>query len=360
MVRWRDPKTRTAQGLTVATEAEAETLKRLLDANGQSFEIAQHAILSNQARVPTVAEVVQEHIDLLIRPSSGTVRTYQVMLDRHVRDSIGHIPVDKLDYRHLNHWVKSMMAKGKAPKTIHNVHGLISAAMNTAEMLQYIPKNPCRGVQLPSIDKAEDEAMFLTHTEFNMILEVMGERYKTFTSFLVMTGTRFGEATALKVADVDLLAKPPTVRVNKAWKRDGQSQFYIGATKTGAGKRTIGLNPALVDLLVPLVASRTGDELLFTTPKGARIVHRLYWHYYWVPAVQAAQSHGLKKSPRIHDLRHTHASWLIQDGVNLFTISRRLGHTSTRTTEQVYGHLMPEALQAGADATERSISGFVR
>ena len=360
MVLWRDPKSREQQGLTVATEAEAETLKRLLDANGQSFEIAQHAILSNQARVPTVAEVVQEHIDLLIRPSSGTVRTYQVMLDRHVRNSIGHIPVDKLDYRHLNHWVKSMMAKGKAPKTIHNVHGLISAAMNTAEMLQYIPKNPCRGVQLPSIDKAEDEAMFLTHSEFNMILEVMGERYKTFTSFLVMTGTRFGEATALKVADVDLLAKPPTVRINKAWKRDGNSQFYIGATKTGAGKRTIGLNPALVDLLVPLVASRTGDELLFTTPKGERIDHRPYWHYYWVPAVQAAQSHGLRKSPRIHDLRHTHASWLIQDGVNLFTISRRLGHTSTRTTEQVYGHLMPEALQAGADATERSISGFVR
>jgi integrase len=360
MVRWRDPKTRSNQGLTVATEVEAETLKRLLDANGQSFEIAQHAILSNEARVPTVAEVVQEHINLLIRPSSGTTRTYQVMLDLHIRNIIGHIPVNKLDYRHLNHWAKSMMAKGKAPKTIHNVHGLISAAMNTAEMLQYISKNPCRGVQLPTIDRAEDEAMFLTHAEYNMILEVMGERYKTFTNFLVMTGTRFGEATALKVADVDLLSKPPTVRINKAWKRDGQSKYYIGATKTGAGKRTIGINPALVDLLIPLVASRAGEELLFTTPKGERIVHKLFWHHYWVPAVQAAQSQGLRKSPRIHDLRHTHASWLIQDGISLFTISRRLGHASTRTTEQVYGHLMPEALQAGADATERSITGFAR
>lgn len=116
----------------------------------------------------------------------------------------------------------------------------------------------------------------------------------------------------------------------------------------------------MVDLLVPLVASRPGDELLFTTPKGERIIHKLYWHHYWVPAVKAAQAHGLKKSPRIHDLRHTHASWLIQDGVSLFTISRRLGHASTRTTEQVYGHLMPEALQAGADATERSITGFAR
>jgi hypothetical protein len=175
-----------------------------------------------------------------------------------------------------------------------------------------------------------------------------------------MTGTRFGEATALTVADVDVLSKPPTARINKAWKRDGRSRFYVGATKTGAGKRTIGLNPALVELLIPLVASRPGKELVFTTPKGGRIIHKLYWHHYWGPAVRTAQTIGLTKNPRIHDLRHTHASWLIQDGVPLFTVSRRLGHASTRTTEQVYGHLMPEALQTGADATERSVPAFHR
>ena len=49
----------------------------------------------------------------------------------------------------------------------------------------------------------------------------------------------------MTVADVDLLSKPPTARINKAWRRDGQNQFYVGPTKTGAGKRTIGLNPAL-------------------------------------------------------------------------------------------------------------------
>jgi integrase len=360
MVLWRDPKSREQQGLTVASLTEAETLKRLLDANGQSFEIAQHAILANEKRVPTVAEVIQEHIDLLIRPSSGTTKTYQTMLDRHVRNVIGHAPVDKLDYRLIATWVRAMAKKGLAPKTIHNIHGLISAAMNTAEMLGYIPRNPCRGVQLPAIDKPEDEAMFLTHAEFSLIMEGMGERYKAFTNFLVMTGTRFGEATALTVADVDLLSKPPTARINKDWKRDGQSQFYIGATKTGAGKRTIGLNPAVVKLLIPLVAARPGKELVFTTPKGGRIIHKLYWHHYWVPAVHTAQAIGLTKNPRIHDLRHTHASWLVQDGVPLFTISRRLGHASTKTTEQVYGHLMPEALQASADAMERSVAAFQR
>ena len=359
MVRWRDPKTRKSQGLTFVSNSEAETLKRLLDANGQNFEVAQHAILENAKRVPTVAEVIQEHIDLLVRPSSGTVKTYQTMLDLHVKKVIGGLPVDKLDYRAIAFWVKSMMAKGRSPKTIKNVHGLISAAMNTAEMLGYITRNPCRGVQLPSVEKAEDEMMFLTHAEFGLIMENMGERYRDFTNFLVMTGTRFGEATALTVADIDLLGKPATARINKAWKRDGQNQFYIGPTKTGAGKRTIGLNPALVDLLVPLVAGRPSSDLLFTTPKGERIVHKLYWHHFWVPAVKAAQLRGLRKEPRIHDLRHTHASWLIQDGVPIFTISRRLGHASIKTTEQVYGHLMPEALQVGADATERQVAAFM-
>ncbi|MGJ0383705.1 tyrosine-type recombinase/integrase [Paenarthrobacter nicotinovorans] len=360
MVRWRDPKTHKAQGLTFVSHSEAETLKRLLDANGQNFEIAQHAILDNSKRVPTVAEVIQEHIDLLVRPSSGTVKTYQTMLDLHVKKVIGGLPVDKLDYRAIAFWVKSMLAKGRSPKTIKNVHGLISAAMNTAEMLGYITRNPCRGVQLPSVEKAEDEMMFLTHAEFGLIMEFMGERYRDFTNFLVMTGTRFGEATALTVADIDLLGKPATARINKAWKRDGQNKFYIGPTKTGAGKRTIGLNPALVDLLIPLVAGRPSGDLLFSTPKGERIVHKLYWHHFWVPAVKAAQVRGLRKDPRIHDLRHTHASWLIQDGVPIFTISRRLGHASIKTTEQVYGHLMPEALQVGADATERQVAAFMR
>jgi hypothetical protein len=150
MVCWRDPKTHANQGLTVATEAEAETLKRLLDANGQSFEVAQHAILSNQARIPTVAEVVQEHIDLLIRPSSGTTRTYQVMLDLHIRNVIGHIPVDKLDYRHLNHWAKSMMVKGKSPKTIHNVHGLILAAACSCPPSTRPRMKPCSSPMLSS------------------------------------------------------------------------------------------------------------------------------------------------------------------------------------------------------------------
>lgn len=359
-VRWRDYRTGHQHRLTLRSEQEALTLLPYLNDNGQMPELSQPAGHPGKQGVPTLAEVVQEHIDLQVRPSPGTIGTYQRMLDLQIRNTIGHIPADEFGYRDVMRWIKGLSAHGLAPKSIHNLHGLLSAALKTAELLGYISRNPCRGVPLPTVESTEDDALFLTHAEVSLLIEGLQTQYKTLAQFLVMTGARFGEATALKVADIDLLSKPPTARISKAWKRDGQSQYYIGPTKTRAGKRTIVLNPALVDLLIPLIARRSGGELLFTTPDGQRIAHKPFWQHHWVPAVLAAQAQGLTKTPRIHDLRHTHASWLIQDGgISLFVLSRRLGHASVRTTEQVYGHLMPQALQDGADATERSVRGLM-
>lgn len=358
-VRWRDYRSGHQRRLTVRSKQEALDLVRYLNDNGQMSKSSEPAGPRGKEGGRTVAEVVQEHIDLLVRPSPGSIGTYQRMLDLRIRNTIGHIPIDELGYRDVVLWVKGLSVAGVAPKSIKNVHGLLSAAMKTAELLGYISRNPCRGVPLPAVERAEDDALFLTHAEFSLLTAGM-QQYKTLALFLVMTGARFGEATALRVADIDLLSKPPTARINKAWKRDGQSRYYMGPTKTRAGKRSIGLNSALVDLLIPLVASRPGSQLLFTMPDGQRIAHKPFWQHHWVPAVHAAQAQGLTKTPRIHDLRHTHASWLIQDGgISLFALSRRLGHASVRTTEQVYGHLMPQALQDGADATERSVRGLM-
>jgi len=124
------------------------------------------------------------------------------------------------------------------------------------------------------------------------------------------------------------------------------------STKPGAVP-IVSLPPALLEQLAPLAplaAGRRGSELVFTSPSGGRIVHGTFWQKTWTPGVTAAHDSGLAMTPRIHDLRHTHASWLIHEGVPLLTITRRLGHASASTTEQVYGHLMPQALQDGADS----------
>ena len=87
--------------MTLGSEEEALSLLRSLNDNGQMQEPPPPADHLGTSGVPNVAEVVQEHIDLLVRPSPGTIRTYQRILDVHIRNTIGHIPVDEFGYREV-------------------------------------------------------------------------------------------------------------------------------------------------------------------------------------------------------------------------------------------------------------------
>jgi len=88
---------------------------------------------------------------------------------------------------------------------------------------------------------------------------------------LVATGLRWGEATALTPGNLNLLASPPTVRVTKAWKRDGDRHWYFGPPKTTHARRTVSLPKELVDVLMPLAAEKAPDGLLFTNTVGQQI-----------------------------------------------------------------------------------------
>lgn len=100
-IRWRDYKTHQHRRVTLGSEEEALSLLRSLNDNGQMQEPPPPADHLGTSGVPNVAEVVQEHIDLLVRPSPGTIRTYQRILDVHIRNTIGHIPVDEFGYREV-------------------------------------------------------------------------------------------------------------------------------------------------------------------------------------------------------------------------------------------------------------------
>ncbi len=79
---------------------------------------------------------------------------------------------------------------------------------------------------------------------------------------------RFGEATALTASDLDVSARPATIRVTKAWKRDEDSRYYVGPQQTKRARRTISLPDELVDVLLPLLAAKAPDDLLFTNTTG--------------------------------------------------------------------------------------------
>jgi integrase len=159
---------------------------------------------------------------------------------------------------------------------------------------------------------------------------------------LVGSGLRYSEATALQVKHVDLLAPVCTVRVAQAWKRLPDSSYRLEEPKTRRSRRTVTVSDEVRDVLITRCAGKDSADLVFTTVGGAQLKNARFSTYYWKPAVKRAQAEGLEKSPRVHDLRHTHAAWLIAAGRPLPSIQRRLGHESITTTVDTYGHLLPE------------------
>jgi integrase len=369
-VLWRDLETGRQTSLTYDDSREAHVAKELIEAAGGYATEAARIAEAVRKPGPTVVEAISEHLDLLTGVGADTRSHYRQQLTSHIAPVIGAYPVSALTYRHVAGWVRAMTAKGLAPKTVANVHGLLSAAMTTATRLGYRTDNPCVGVELPKSVSTRDEMTVLTRDEFGLLLSKVSAHYQPLVLTLVATGLRWGEATALTAGDVDLAARPATLRVTKAWKRDADRQWHVGPPKTRRARRTVSLPDDLVDVLLPLVAAKAPDELLFTNTVGSQISSSRFWTTTWTPALDAAcnprradgnpdvDSPRLTKRPRVHDLRHTHASWMIAAGTDLFVLQRRLGHESITTTE-TYAHLMPDQQRAAADAASRARGGLV-
>ena len=118
----------------------------------------------------------------------------------------------------------------------------------------------------------------------------------------------------------------------------GLLRSHISRIARLGGRRTIALPPDTVDVLAPLAVGRKSDDFVFVVGGGP--IRRGQMQDRWRRWVRAA---GITKAVRLHDLRHSHAAWMIAAGVSLTALQHRLGHASITVTSDVYGHLLPEA-----------------
>ena len=299
-------------------------------------------------------QLLHKHVSLLTGVGGDQLGRYKKSITHHFAGTaLGRLPVAAVTYEDIVLWVKHMQAKpgrnngtSMKAKTISNHHGLLSAAFSTAKLLGYREDNPCDGVKLPKDAEGGDTMRFLTKAEYKALDAALDPYFRPFFGFLVDTGLRFGEATALLVEDFDLDGPTPTVRVNKAWKEDEAGGYYVGPPKTKRSRRTVPLAAQTVDLIRALLEA-AGDGLVFTLEEGGPMRSGAVYNRAWRPAWEKTGIPKVKWA-RIHDLRHTHASWMIAAGMDLFQLSHRLGHQSTATTDGRYAHLMPSSRAAGA------------
>jgi integrase len=265
-------------------------------------------------------------------------------------------------------WIVARRKIGASPKTIANYHGLLSAVFKSGVEKGLISRNPCDGVKLPPVDddtETDDDKIFLAEAEFALLRGCMHEADRDFLTVAVGTGLRWGELTALKVKDLDLNGAPPSLTVRRAWKSNGRGEFaleqhgryYLGKPKTRESRRRMTLAPLVVDALTRTTFGRGPEDLVFGAPRGGRLDQGNWYESRWQRAIKAAQAKGLTKTPRFHDLRHTHAAWLISAGVPLPVIQKRLGHKSIQITVDVYGGLLFQTHEVADLAIERALGG---
>jgi len=330
----------TTETFTSLPAAEVFRLRCMDPAVGpaRAVELRDREDSASSDYVPTLAEMLATHVGGLTGIQQGTRDEYHSMAARTWLPMLGGLRVDELTKDDVARWVNAADRAGHlAPKSIKNAHGLLSSVLETAVADGKAARNPARRTRLPRRGEEDvEDIRFLTTDEYWRLYDEFPEHYRPMLVTLFGTGLRYSEATALQVKAVDLNAG--TLRVIRAWKK-AKGPLVAGPPKSRASKRTIALPVEVLDVLAPLVEGRAGGELVFTTVRGNVVRHGNFYNRIWTPACERA---GLDPRPRVHDARHTHASWLIARGIRLEVIQDRLGHEDYNTTRRIYGHLMPD------------------
>lgn len=286
----------------------------------------------------TLSQYLTKHIEHLTGVQEATTSRYKAYV-RNDLDPIGSLPLNAVTRDDIARWVNAMTGSAK---TIKNKRDFVSGALKAAVREGLLPTNPAEGVKNPRWDRRE--MVFLEPDEFSILIAEFNDHWRPLVQFLVTSGCRWSEATALQPRDVDLANG--NVRISKAWKKV-EGGYELGVPKTRKSVRTINVPPAVLDgldLSGEWVFTNSGrgkgqfsDGMIRKDASPVRI--HSFNPNVWAPAVARAQANGLRKKPRIHDLRHTCASWLIAAGRPFNAVQAQLGHESAQTTLDVYSHL---------------------
>ncbi len=280
--------------------------------------------------------------DMANRLQPTTVENKKYIIDKKILPYFKDQKVCDIDNLKIRKWQDEMLSyrdesnQGFSQTYLRSLHQQMSAIMNYAVKHYGLPSNPCRIAG--SIGRAKaDEMSIWTQEQFEQFLSVI----KTPTmhiSFQILfwTGIREGELLALSPAD---LLETRELNIDKNYALVG-GQGMILPPKTPKSRRKIAIPEFLYTELKDYISRLYGiqnDDRIFEFTKSA------LYHAMKIGAEKA----GVPRI-RIHDLRHSNASLLIHMGVDIMEVSRRLGHESTKTTWDTYGHLYPDESQKTA------------
>lgn len=250
---------------------------------------------------------------------------------------------------------------GLADITILHHHRLICAMLNTAVQWQMLTSNPCLRIKPPRVKKKE--ARYLDEVQAAELLKAVQDepyQYNVIVQLLLYTGMRRGELCGLEWSDIDFNTNCIHIRRNSLY--IAEKGVFEDEPKNETSKRVIKISESAAQLLkdYKMWQNKQKAEIgtawqehnrLFTAWNGKPINPDTItaWFHYFI------QRTGLP-SCSIHSLRHTNATLLIASGTPIKTVSSRLGHSNSTTTNNIYLHAIQSADEAAAETLENILA----
>lgn len=289
-----------------------------------------------------------------------TFEIHSIYYRNFIKPKLGQLKVQQIAPIQIQKFINELVNETSySEHTIHLIFRIVSASLKKAKVLKLIKHNPADGITLPKIKKREMSIWSLKQVNQFISESININRLtRCYIGFLIsiFTGMRQGEILGLRWKDVDFETQTIFVRQTLT-----QNAEIKSGAKNEASVRSIHIPSKLVDELRThrkqiweeklLLGSNYHDlDLIICTKSGNPMIPRNFRKEFY----NLTEKIGLPKI-RFHDLRHTHATILIQQNVNVKLISERLGHADIETTLNTYSHTLPDMQKSVSDKLDKII-----
>lgn len=286
------------------------------------------------------------------RVRSTTARGYEGAIRLYVCPALGQIILKDLGPLDLQQLYSDLLARGLSGGTIVNTHLVCSQALGQAVRWGILGTNPAAGAQPPRPRRAEGASLDQPGTQLILAASI-GTRFELPTAMAIATGMRRGEILGLRWADITSDFGTAQVRRSLQHSKTG---LVFEEPKTRRSRRSVVLPEFLAPYLVTQKERQAArrelpqwqeNDLVYDNGKG-RPVNPQTFSPAWATFLRKT---GLPRV-RFHDLRHAHATMMLQMGVHPKIVSERLGHANIGITLDTYSHVLPAMQQEAADALD--------
>lgn len=254
---------------------------------------------------------------------------------KHLSQRFKDVPLREISAKDIAEYKRTRRADGAAPRTINYELSLMSHAFNVAiREWEWLKENPVRNVAKEKVRNQFER--WLTLDEETRLLNASPKWLKEIITFAIYTGFRESEILDLKWQQINFDRRTITISEQKNGCID-----------------TLPLNETVLQLLQEKEGFRGNEGYAFLSKSGTRIDNS-----HLLRAFRSAKKKAKIENLRFHDLRHTFATRLVQNGVDLFTV-QKLGRWKTTSMVMRYAHHYPESLRPGIEVMDRisSVSG---